>query len=105
MLISVKHGHVKIVSKALLKHPEIIDLSEVFGRYDIIIKVEVENTEELQKFYQNKINIIEGIIRIESLIALENDYNETFETTSSTQEEQEIDDVTHSDEEDYTEDN
>jgi len=75
MLISVNHGKVKLVSRALLKLEEVIDLSEVYGRYDIVIKVQVEDDEALMKFYQNKFNLIGGIATVETLIALSDDHS------------------------------
>ena len=70
MLISVNHGKVKLVSRALLKLEEVIDLSEVYGRYDIVIKVQVEDDEALKKF-----NLIGGIATVETLIALSDDHS------------------------------
>ena len=53
---------------------EIADIHEVFGRFDIIIKIEVDNREELTSFLQNKILIQEGIKTTETLLV----YDEEF---------------------------
>jgi len=47
LLIRAEHGKEGIVKAAMSKFSEIIEIHEVFGRYDIIAKVE---TEDQQKF-------------------------------------------------------
>jgi len=68
MLINVKHGKLKLVFAALSKISEIVEIHEVYGRFDIVARVEVESKEELKKFIQNKLQITEGIHRTETLM-------------------------------------
>ncbi len=68
ILIKSQHGKNKIVARRLEKIDEIIEVNELFGRYDIIIKIETYDMESLQQFMQNKIWITEGIAHTESLI-------------------------------------
>ena len=76
MLIHVKPNKLKIVSNTLTKLEEVKEIHEIYGRFDIIAKVEVSSNEELQSFFQNKISIVEGIRTTETLITLDNNYNE-----------------------------
>ncbi len=68
MLIQTEHGKLKLVSSKLNKCEEIEQIDEVYGRFDIIIKIVVENQDELKKFIQNKIFIVEGITDTETLL-------------------------------------
>ncbi len=63
-----KMGKLKLVSAALEKLEEIIEFHEVYGRYDIIALVEVEDLAELKKFIQNEIMIISGLSYCETFI-------------------------------------
>lgn len=67
LLIRAEHGKDGLVKAALSKFDEIIEIHEVFGRYDIIVKVETENTKKFRRFINNKIRIIEGIKSTEPL--------------------------------------
>ena len=53
-----------------MKFQEVQELAEVYGRYDILAKVVVENDDELQSFYQNKLSVISGIVKTETLVAM-----------------------------------
>ncbi|MCF7861055.1 Lrp/AsnC ligand binding domain-containing protein [Candidatus Woesearchaeota archaeon] len=68
ILIKTKHGKNKIVARRLEKIHEIIDLNEIFGRYDLIIKVKTDSIQSLQEWIQNKLWITEGISNTETLI-------------------------------------
>ena len=68
MLVQTRYGKLKIVSSALKKLEEVKECHEVFGRFDIICKVEVENYEALKSFMQNKMLILEGIRNTETLM-------------------------------------
>ena len=68
ILIKTHHGKNKIVAKRLETVEEIVDLNEIFGRYDLLIKVQTESIKKLQEWIQNKLWIIEGISNTETLI-------------------------------------
>ena len=67
LLIRAEHGKIGLVKAKLEKYEEITDLHEVFGRYDIIAKVQTFSGKEFRKFIQNKMRIIEGIKSIEPI--------------------------------------
>ncbi|MBU0666268.1 MAG: Lrp/AsnC ligand binding domain-containing protein [Nanoarchaeota archaeon] len=72
MLIRAKHGKLKIVSSKLKEYPEIEEIHEVYGRFDIIAKIFVEDEISLKQFIQNKIFIVEGIHDTETLLVYDN---------------------------------
>ena len=69
MLIRAEHGKIGIVKTQLMKFEEIREINEVFGRYDIIAKVETIGMKEFKKFVQNKIRVQEGIKSLETIFA------------------------------------
>lgn len=71
LLIRAEHGKIGIVKAQLEKFQEITELHEVFGRYDIIAKVETFNNKDFRKFIQNKIRVQEGIKSIEPIFSTE----------------------------------
>lgn len=67
LLIRAEHGKEGLVKAALSNYSEIREIHEVFGRYDIMARVETEDTATFRKFINNKIRIIEGIKSTEPL--------------------------------------
>ncbi len=68
ILIIVKHGCTKQVASKLMKLQEIQNIHELFGQYDLIIKVLAENNKILSKFVHDNIINIPEIERTETLI-------------------------------------
>ena len=73
LLIRAEHGKEGLVKTALSKFEEIKEIHEIFGRYDILARVETENTEKFRRFVKNKIRIIEGIKSTEPLFVADED--------------------------------
>ena len=73
MLINAKHGKNMIVAGALEKLDKVVEVHEVYGRYDIVVKLEADSLAKMRKFIQNKIMIIEGIVRCETLFVSDTD--------------------------------
>ena len=59
------------IHKALLKTPEVIAISEVTGRFDILITLRAQNLEELHTVAIEKIGKIEGIQNTETFVELQ----------------------------------
>ena len=59
------------IHKALLKTPEIIAISEVTGRFDILLTLRAPNLEELHTVAIEKIGKIEGIQNTETFVELQ----------------------------------
>ena len=68
MLVNVRQGKLKLVSTALRKFEQIKELHEIYGRFDIIAKAEFEDYHNLKEFIQNKVQIVEGITKTETLL-------------------------------------
>lgn len=73
LLIRATHGKEGLVRTALSKFTEIVELHEVFGRYDIIAKVETGNSKQFSRFIRNRVRIIEGIKSIEAVFVSEDE--------------------------------
>lgn len=69
MLIQVEHGTIDKVSQQLMKFKEITDLHHLYGEFDIIARIEVENPAQLQDFVARKIRPIKLIRATETMIA------------------------------------
>ena len=74
LLIRASHGKEGIVRSALSKFMEISEIHEVFGRYDILAKIETEDTKEFSRFIKNKIRITEGIKSVEAVFVSETEH-------------------------------
>jgi DNA-binding Lrp family transcriptional regulator len=55
------------VYNELSKIPEIIELHSLFGKYDVIAKIEADDHRKLAEIVINKIRSIEGVIDTETL--------------------------------------
>jgi len=76
MLIVSKHGKAKLVWSGLRKFEEITEIHEIYGRFDIIAKVEADDLEKLKEFVQNKVRITEGIRKTEILMVSDSEIQE-----------------------------
>ena len=59
------------IHKKLMETPEIISISEVTGRFDIIVKVHAKNLEALHSIVIEKLGKIDGIINTETFVELQ----------------------------------
>jgi len=59
------------IHKQLLQTPEIVSISEVTGRFDIMASVHAENLEELHTIVIEKIGKIDGIQSTETFVELQ----------------------------------
>ncbi len=60
-----------LIHKKLMETPEVVSISEVTGRFDIIVKVYAENLEALHSIVIEKIGKIEGIQSSETFVELQ----------------------------------
>jgi DNA-binding Lrp family transcriptional regulator len=68
ILIITKYGVKKEVSEKLLNFKEIENIHELYGQYDIILKLKAETMEKLEDFIQNNIRTIPEIDSTETLV-------------------------------------
>mgnify|MGYP002065552479 FL=1 len=59
------------IHKKLMETPEIISISEVTGRFDIIVRVHAKNLEALHSIVIEKLGKIDGIINTETFVELQ----------------------------------
>jgi len=67
VLIAIVPTHEHDVHTKLSKVPEIIELHPLFGEYDLLAKIEVEDFEKLGNIVVNKIRSIDGVIDTKTL--------------------------------------
>lgn len=67
VLISVAPPHIRKAYKELSNVPGVVELNALFGEYDLIAKIEVENVEDLTKIVLDKIRTIKGISNTRTL--------------------------------------
>ncbi len=61
VLLKVNPGDERNIVKLLSELPEVKDVNELYGEWDIIIKVAVKNLEELDPILSEKIRVIKGV--------------------------------------------
>jgi len=59
------------IHKKLMETPEVVSISEVTGRFDIMIKIYAKDLEELHSLVIEKIGKIEGIQTTETFVELQ----------------------------------
>jgi len=73
--------HKDAIHKRLMDTPEVTSISEVTGRFDIIIRVYSENLESLHTVVIEKIGKIEGIHNTETFVELQKTDKDPFYLT------------------------
>ena len=59
------------IHKKLMEIPEIVSISEVTGRFDMIVRVYARNLEELHKIVIEKLGKVEGLQNSETFVELQ----------------------------------
>jgi len=67
VLMHIIPGHEYEVYNKLAKVPQIIALHPLFGEYDLIVKIEANDFEDIGNIVTNKIKLIEGVADTETL--------------------------------------
>lgn len=62
IFLTVTSGSERDVCKKLSKYEEVVELNEVYGEYDIILGVQVEGLENLDRFITEEIRSIPNVI-------------------------------------------
>ena len=68
ILIITKYGKKKTVANQLLRLKQIEDIHELYGQYDIIIKVNASDIKKLEDFIQNNIRTMKDIEGTQTLV-------------------------------------
>ncbi|AAL81667.1 transcriptional regulator [Pyrococcus furiosus DSM 3638] len=69
ILIKVKAGKYSEVASKLVKYPEIVEVYETTGDYDMVVKIRTKNSEELNNFL-DMVGSIEGVEGTHTMIVL-----------------------------------
>jgi len=59
------------IHKQLMQTPEVVSISEITGRFDILLRIHAENLEALHTVVIEKIGKIEGIQNTETFVELQ----------------------------------
>ena len=55
VLVTVKSGSERRVCERMSEYKEVLEVSEVYGEYDLILKVQVENLSQLDRLLTQRI--------------------------------------------------
>ncbi|MEM4259783.1 MAG: Lrp/AsnC ligand binding domain-containing protein [Candidatus Woesearchaeota archaeon] len=69
ILITLEDANEKKILESITKNKEVREAHILFGEWDIIIKVEIENAEDLARFVMEKIRSIKGVKLTSTLIS------------------------------------
>ncbi len=78
--INMDPKHRQTVRSSLAQIPEIRTISEISGRFDIIVTVGAKNLEDLHRIVMDKIGEIEGIINTETFVEMQR-YEKEYDLT------------------------
>ena len=68
MLIDVKHGKARSIAKRIARFQQVEGVHELYGQFDLIIKVKDLTKSKLEDFMQENIRSIKGIEDTETLV-------------------------------------
>jgi len=71
VLISAAPAHEHEVYTKLSKVPEIIEVHPLFGEFDLIVEIEVEDFEKLGEIVVEKIRSIKGVMDTKTLTGVQ----------------------------------
>ncbi len=69
ILIKSKAGKYSHVASELRKYPQIVEIYETTGDYDMLVKIRTKNSEELNEFLDT-IGEIEGVVATHTMVVL-----------------------------------
>lgn len=68
VLLKVRPGYERSIVKELKDMPEIVDINELYGEWDIITKASVARIDDLDALLSDKMRRIEGITLTSTMI-------------------------------------
>lgn len=69
VLISFRSGYGKSICDYLSDEEMVKEINPLFGKYDLIIKVEGKTNDDIGRFVVNKIRATEGVIYTKTLMS------------------------------------
>lgn len=73
LLVKAKFGKKKTVAAKLSKFEEISVLNEVYGSYDLVVRIDSEDSKTMEKFMASSINSISEVQSAETLVVADTD--------------------------------
>ena len=70
VLIKVEPHKDYIVFNKLAKINKVVELHPLFGQFDLIVKLEVDDIDQLEDIVLNKIRVLEGVANTETLTGI-----------------------------------
>lgn len=68
VLIDTNMKDLRKISSALLKCPEVDNIHELYGEYDIIVKIKGNSPQEVEEFMREKIRAMPEVINTKTLV-------------------------------------
>lgn len=68
LLITTKHGHSQKVAEDLMNFEEVQNIHELFGQWDLIVKILTESNEKLSDFVHDNVMSIPEVQNTETLV-------------------------------------
>ncbi|MCD6558827.1 Lrp/AsnC family transcriptional regulator [Palaeococcus sp. (in: euryarchaeotes)] len=69
ILIKSKAGMYARVAKEIMKYPEIVEIYETTGNYDMVVKIRTRNSDELNVFL-DRVGEVEGVVATHTMVVL-----------------------------------
>lgn len=69
VLFKVSSGSEREICKKLVEFDEVLEVSVIYGEYDLIAKVTAQNLEELEEFLTEKVRATPSIVLTSTMIA------------------------------------
>ena len=69
ILIKSKAGMYTRVAKEIMKYPEIVEIYETTGNYDMVVKIRTRNSDELNVFL-DRVGEVEGVVATHTMVVL-----------------------------------
>lgn len=71
VFVNIDHSdHIDAFREKIISFPEVLECHHMAGEYDYMLKVLLEDTEELESFISKKLKAIEGVQKSNTLISL-----------------------------------
>ena len=70
VLVVTDPGKTRAVHEQIAKIPNIVELHEVMGPYDIVVEIEVESLQDIPTILGERIRTLDGIQSTTSLVTL-----------------------------------
>ena len=71
MALDVRIGDIRKVGNHLAEKPNVLYLTSVTGRYDIMVMIAARSTQELNEFIEDEISTMPSVLKTETFVTLD----------------------------------